>query len=53
MVYIRILFVFFMALYVFYYALILGHLLNFWKITNEKIKFHKLIIPFYYFTKLS
>lgn len=53
MLYIRILFIFFIAVYLFYYAVVIGHLLNCWKITNEKIKFSKLIIPFYYFTKLN
>lgn len=52
MVYIRIIFLFFVVLYVFYYVLVIGHLLNLWKMVNVKIEFGKLLIPFYYFTKL-
>lgn len=52
MVYIRIVFLFFVVLYVFYYVLVIGHLLNLWKMVNVKIEFDKLLIPFYYFTKL-
>ena len=53
MVYLRILFVAFIVLYIVYYVLILGHLAKLWRLTNQKIEFHKLLIPFYYFTKLS
>lgn len=53
MIYIRILFTLFAVCYVFYYILLFGHLLNCWKMTNEKIKFRKVLIPFYYLTKLS
>lgn len=52
MVYIRIIFLFFVVLYVFYYVLVIGHLLNLWKMVNVKIEFHKLLIPFYYFKHL-
>lgn len=53
MLYIRILFIMFIILYVIYYVLVFGHLLGAWKMTNEQIEFKKLLIPFYYFTKLS
>ena len=31
-----------------YYAMIVGQLFGFWKITNKEISFVKLCIPFYY-----
>lgn len=31
-----------------YYGMIVGQLFGFWKITNRKISFVKLCIPFYY-----
>jgi hypothetical protein len=52
MLYIRILFLMFIVLYVIYYILVIGHLFGLWKLTNETMKFSKVIIPFYYFTKL-
>ena len=52
MLYIRILFLLFVICYIFYYVLVIGHLFNWWKLVNEKIEFHKLLIPFYYFFKL-
>lgn len=36
------------ALLIIYYVMIVGQLFGSWKITNKKIKFNKLIIPFYY-----
>ena len=51
MIYIRILFVIFVVLLLFYYGLVIGQLIGVCKFTREPIKFKKLLIPFYYFTK--
>lgn len=53
MVWIRIIFVAFLAMYVMYYVLMIGHLFNLWKVVNVKIEGFKLLIPFYYLTKLN
>lgn len=36
------------VLLIIYYVMIVGQLFGSWEITNKKIKFNKLIIPFYY-----
>ena len=43
----------FILLYVIYYVLVCGHLLELWKITDKEIKFKKLLIPFYYLKHLK
>lgn len=53
MLYIRVIFIAAMLLYVAYYLLLFGHLLKLWVLTKEKIEFKKLLIPFYYLTKLN
>ena len=53
MLYIRVIFIAAMLLYVAYYLLLFGHLLKIWELTKEKIEFKKLLIPFYYLTKLK
>lgn len=53
MLYIRVIFIAAILLYVVYYLLLFGHLLKFWELTKEKIEFKKLLIPFYYLTKLK
>lgn len=53
MLYIRVIFIAAMLLYVAYYLLLFGHLLKIWELTKEKIEFKKLLIPFYYLTKLT
>lgn len=40
-------------LWTIYCILVIGQLLNIWKITNEEIKIKKLLIPFYYLFKLK
>lgn len=40
-------------LWTIYCILVIGQLLNIWKITDEKIKIKKLLIPFYYLFKLK
>ena len=53
MLYIRVIFIAVVLLYIAYYLLLFGHLLKFWELTKEKIEFKKLLIPFYYLTKLN
>lgn len=36
------------VLLIIYYVMVVGQLFGGWKITNSKIKFNKLIIPFFY-----
>ena len=38
MVWIRIIFIAFLAMYIMYYALMIGHLFNLWKVVNVKIE---------------
>lgn len=43
----------FILLYVIYYVLVCGHLLELWKITDKEMEFKKLLIPFYYLKHLK
>ena len=52
MVYIRILFILFVAMYMFYAAIMFGHMMGWWQVVREKVTFGKLLIPFYYFFKM-
>ena len=53
MLYFRIIFVAFALMYVVYYLLLFSHLLGWIELTKEKITFKKVLIPFYYLTKIS
>lgn len=51
MIYTKFVFGIVVILLVIYYVMIIGQLFGFWKITNQKLKFIKLCIPFYYWIK--
>ena len=53
MAYIRILFAAFAIMYVAYYMLLFAHMFGMIELTKEKITFKKVLIPFYYLTKIS
>lgn len=48
MAYFRLITIVVVLLMFLYYTMIVGHLFGFWKITNKKVSFVKLCIPFYY-----
>lgn len=48
MLYARLLFGAIVVLFALYYIMAVGQLFGAWKITNKRLTFSKLIIPFYY-----
>lgn len=48
MAYFRVITAIIVVLMTVYYAMVVGQLFGFWKITNKEISFVKLCIPFYY-----
>lgn len=48
MIYARILLTAFITLAATYYIMVVGHLFGLWKLTQRRITFVKLCVPFYY-----
>lgn len=48
MIYTRLIMIALIVLMFIYYAMVIGQLSGWWKITNRKMKFVNLCVPFYY-----